>query len=62
MNSSASCSLRAEAQPRSGKNPAMNRHRHVLRDGHFENHAVPPAVFRHIGDAVRDGLLRRMRF
>ena len=51
--------LRAEPQPRTGKNPPVNRHRHVVRDGHFENHAVATAIFRHIRDAMCDRFLRR---
>ena len=49
----------AEAEPSAGENDAMNRHRHVGGDGHFENHAVTAAVFGHVGDAVGNGVLRR---
>ena len=50
--------LGAEAQPGAGKNAAMDRHRHVGGDGHFENHAVTPPVFGHVADAVRHGFPR----
>ena len=48
-----------DKQPGVRENPAMNGHRHVLCDGHFENDAMPSPVFRHVGDAVGDGFRRR---
>ena len=36
----------------------MNGHGHIFGDGHFQNHAMLASIFRHIRDAVCDGLAR----
>ena len=51
-------SFPAEAQPRAGKKPPMNSHRHVRRNRHVENDSMPAAIFRYISDAMGDGILR----
>src|SRR6185369_5709828 len=48
-----------EPEPGSRKQAAMNGHRDVVGDWHFQNHAVPAAVFGHVGNAKPDGVLWR---
>ena len=52
--------FRAEPEPGAGENFPVDGHGDVLRQGHFEDDAMAPAVFGHVSDAAGDSFPRGM--